>query len=86
MKTQDKELVACIGRAMKFNFKNNQIIGKDVYSILKDHKLLDEDPMIRIKSILGILRFHSVCRSTFWKIAWKEAVLKNIIFMVSELF
>lgn len=80
---QDKELVACIGRAIKFNFKNNQIIGKDVYSILKNHKLLDEDPMTRIKK--HFMNFmprhcHSVCRSTFWKIAWKEACFKEYNF------
>ncbi len=80
---QDKELAACIGRAVKFNFKNNQMTGKDVYSILKNYKLLDDDPMIRIKKLFrNFMPFHchAVCRSNFWKIAWEYACFKEYNF------
>ena len=61
--------------------------GKDVYSILKNYKLLDDDPMIRIKKLFrNFMPFHchAVCRSTFWKIAWEEACVKEYNFMDLE--
>lgn len=83
---KDKELVSCIGRSMKFNFKNNQTIGRPVYQLLKDHKLVDENPMSRIKKhFLNFIPAHcySICRTNFWKIAMAEAFYKEYNFFAS---
>lgn len=72
---ENDELVACIGRAMKFSYKNDQTIGRRVYAELKNHKLLHENPEDRIKDhFKNYIPRHcySVCRSVFWKLAWQE--------------
>ena len=81
---KNDELVSCIGRAMKFSFKKKQTIGRLVYPLLKNHKLIDEDPMIRIKKHFSnyIPRHcYSICRSNYWKIAWSEAYFKEYNFL-----
>jgi hypothetical protein len=71
---------------MKFNFKKSETIGREVYPLLKNHKLLEEDPNDRIKK--HFTRYiprhcYSVCRSNYWKIAISEACYKEYSFFGS---
>ena len=75
----NSEIVSCIGRTMKFNFKNNQTIGRDVYKQLKNNRFLETEPIDRIKKhFMNYMprQCFSVCKTNFWKIAMITALKK----------
>lgn len=78
---KEKELVACCGYVIGFNFVNEKVLGNDIYPrINKNSNLKDSDPNYRIKkhfSNYEQLFTYSVCRSNFWKLVAKTIFSKE---------
>ncbi len=79
----NKDFVACTGRAISFNFKNNSIIANNIYPLLKNRKLTHSDPNKRIEKHFSNYEqghLYAVCEAKIWKIAAKTVFSKEYNF------
>lgn len=71
--SNQSQLVACCGRAIGFNFVNNEVSGYDIYPKLTEKRISDQaNYKDRIKKhFLNYEQSHTyaICKSNIWKIA-----------------
>jgi glycosyltransferase domain-containing protein len=82
----DNQLITCTGRAIKFNWQNDLVIGSKVYEGLKDLNLDNHNPNDRIiKHFSNYTPAHiyGVCRTSVWKIAAQTTFSKEFPFFAS---
>lgn len=74
--SDDSGLVACMGRALNFNYANGRLVGKRRYDQMIDHQVDREDPFERLDyhlSQYACSTCYAVCRTAPWVNAFKIA-------------
>ena len=87
--SSDPEIVACCGRALGIDWRNNKVVGYNEYPKLKNLNLNEENPIERLKKHFSNYvpgHFFSVCRSDVFKKCVKESFSHEYsLFAASEL-
>ena len=83
----DSNLVACAGRALRFNWNDNSVLGYNVYRKLKNLILDDINPMFRLyKHFSNYVPAHvySICRTSVWKVVAQEVFSREYNFYAAS--
>jgi glycosyltransferase domain-containing protein len=75
-----EEMSACGGRSISFYYKDHSVFGNQVYPLMKDHSLTQDNPLHRMVTHFGNytqVALYSVVRTGFWKKSFAAHIKKE---------